>query len=92
MAILIYCSSTVAAYIIFTLFFFFIALVFINLLNAYAVANVARIETKAENSIHINRVETVLFFEKFIQTGLRALGSCGRRWWVSKLILNSMFK
>ena len=67
----------------FGLFFFFVSLVFINLLNAYAVANVQKIESMAETSNQINRIETVLFFERFIQTTLRALGPFGRRKWVS---------
>lgn len=66
----------------FTLFFFFVSLVFINLLNAYAVANVQKIESMAETSNQINRIETVLFFERFIQTTLKALGRFGRRKWV----------
>ena len=44
------------------------SLVFINLLNAYAVANVAKIEQKAEQSKRISKIETILFFEKFLQT------------------------
>jgi hypothetical protein len=64
-------------------FYFFMSLVFINLLNAYAVANVAKIEAKAETSKRLSKVETILFFEKCLQTIYKALGSFGRKLWVS---------
>ena len=80
--------SRVVAFTMFTLFFFFVSLVFINLLNAYAVANVQKIESMAETSNQINRIETVLFFERFIQTTLKALGRFGRRKWKKTFIVD----
>ena len=79
--------ARVVAFTMFTLFFFFVSLVFINLLNAYAVANVQKIESMAETSNQINRIETVLFFERFIQTTLKALGPFGRRKWKKTFIV-----
>jgi hypothetical protein len=77
-------------------FYFFISVVFINLLNAYAVANVTKIEgfslsratihhfcnlAKAENWKRVSKIETVLFFERCTQTVLRAFGKFGERLW-----------
>ena len=65
------------------LFYFFMSLVFINLLNAYAVAKLVKIEQQAEAANRISKIETILFFEKFLQTVYKALGRCGNRAWVS---------
>ena len=71
---------------ILTMYYFFMSLVFINLLNAYAVANVAKIEKKAEDSKRISKIETILFFEKFLQTVYKALGRVGRTPWVKSYV------
>ena len=59
------------------------SLVFINLLNAYAVAKLVKIEQQAEAANRISKIETILFFEKFLQTVYKALGRCGNQAWVS---------